>query len=206
MRLSLLAPALLAAGVAGCATEGPYYGYGYDYGSGYAPGYYAPGYYAYDYGPYYYGPSYYGPSYYGPDYFAFSYRSGDGHYWDGSHNWNGTTHSWNNGTRTWQQGSVRTAPRTSGTVQTQPRASSRTYAQTHPRNSATHGTARGRANEARHDQFERQQRSRVASAPHGPDREHGGWVNVAPRAASARQAALRVDDQSAAAEPAAISR
>lgn len=181
MRLYLLAPALLAAVVAGCATEGPYYGYGYDsgYASGYyapgyyAPGYYAPGYYAYDYGPYYTG-----PSYYGPDYFAFSYRGDDGHHWDhwnGNRYWNGTTQSWNNGTRTSQQGSVRSAPRTSGTAQTQPRASSRAYAQAHPRNSATHvGTPRGRANEARRDQAERQQRSRVASAPHGPDREHGG--------------------------------
>ena len=173
MRLYLLAPALLAALVAGCATEGPYYGYGYDsgYASGYyGPGYYAPGYYAYDYGPYYNG-----PSYYGPDYFAFSYRGDDGHHWSGNRYWSGTTHSWNNGSRTWQQGSVRTAPRTPGTVQTQPRASSRTYAQAHPRNSATHvGAARGRATDARRDQVERQQRSRVASAPHGPDREHGG--------------------------------
>jgi hypothetical protein len=186
MRLSLLAPALLAAVLAGCATEGPYstgYGYGYDsgyYGPGdstyYGPGYstyYGPG---YDYGPSYYGPSYYGPSYYGPD-FAFSYRSGDGHWdhWNGTRYWNGTTHSWNNGTRTWQQGSARTAPRTSGTLQAQPRASSRTYAQAHPRNNATRlGTTRGRGSETQRNQVERQQRSRVAAAPHGPDREHGG--------------------------------
>lgn len=171
MRLPLLAPVLLAAIVAGCATEAPYYS---SYGYGYDSGYYGPGYSTYyDYGPYYYG-----PSYYGPDYFAFSYHSGDGHHWDrwnGTRYWNGTTHSWSNGTRTWQQGSVRTAPRTSGTVQSQPRASSRTYAQAHSRNSATRlGATRGRGNEAQRDQVERPQRNRVASAPHGPDREHGG--------------------------------
>ena len=172
MRLSLLASALLAALVAGCATEGPYYGGTYSYG--YDSGYYGPGYSTYyDYGPYYYG-----PSYYGPDYFAFSYRSGDGQHWDhwnGARYWNGTTHSWNNGTRSWQQASARTAPRASGTVQTQPRAWSRTYAQAHSRNNATRlGTARGRGNEARRDEVERQQHNRLASTPHGPDREHGG--------------------------------
>jgi len=168
MRLSLLVPALLAAVVAGCATEGPYYS---SYGYGYDSGYYGPGYSTYyDYGPYYYG-----PSYYGPDYFAFSYQSGDGYRdHDGKPYWNGTTHSWNS-TRSWQQGSTRTEPRTSGAVRAQPRASSRTYAQSHPRNNATRlGTARGRGNEGRRDQAERQQRNRVASASHGPDREHGG--------------------------------
>jgi hypothetical protein len=165
MRFNLLAAAAATALLAGCAS-GPYYGTyssGYDYG-------YAPGYYAYDYGyaPYYYYD--YGPAYYGPG-LAFSYRSGDGH-WNGSHYWNGTTHSWNGTTHSWNG----TRSSRSSTIQTQPRTSSRAYARAHPNTrSLPHpGTARDRTNDARNDRIERQQRSRVASAPHGPDREHGG--------------------------------
>src|SRR5206468_13127473 len=70
MRFNLFAAAVCTTLLAGCASDGPYYGgYGYDY----------------DYG--YYGPS----SYYGPSYHSFYYRHGDrdhrhGH-WMGPQSW-----------------------------------------------------------------------------------------------------------------------
>lgn len=70
MRFPLFAAAFSAALLAGCATEGPYYGgYAYDYG-------------------------YYGPDYYGPSYFSFYYRGGDG---DHQRGWSGGTRSWQQG-------------------------------------------------------------------------------------------------------------
>jgi hypothetical protein len=54
----------LGAAIAGAASSPYYYGPGYAYDSGYAPGYYAPGYYApgYAYSSPYYGGYYYGGS------------------------------------------------------------------------------------------------------------------------------------------------
>jgi len=147
MRLSLIAAAISAALLAGCAAEGTYYG---DYG---APSY---GYgYGYDS---YYGPSY-GPTYYyGPDYYSFYYRSGDG----GSR-WNGSGRTWQGSTssRTFQ-----------GSAQTSSRSASRTVAQPRLR-SNTHVAESGR--HLQRSQRTARQPSHVASHTRtGPDSEHGG--------------------------------
>ena len=102
MRLSLIAAAISAALLAGCAAEGTYYG---DYGSPY---------YGYDYGPSY------GPTYYGPDYYSFYYRSGDGGYRSsgGGRTFRGSTSF---------QGSAQTPSRSSSRTIAQPRARSNTH-------------------------------------------------------------------------------
>jgi hypothetical protein len=154
--LALVAATVFAGLLAGCA-EGPYYGgsyynsYGYaDYDSG-PSYYYSPGYY---YAPGYYSGYYYGPGYYtSPGYFGFSYRSGDSGRWDGS--------NWSN--RSFQQGSV----------QTQPRSSTRTVTQPRVRSSSTTVARSGRNVETRPRAA--RQPSHVASHTRtGPDREHGG--------------------------------
>jgi hypothetical protein len=151
MRVSLIAAAISAALLAGCAAEGTYYG---DYGSpyyGYGSPYYGYGYgYGYDYGPSY-GPTYY----YGPDYYSFYYRSGDGGY-----RWNGSGRTWQ-GSNTFQ-----------GSAQTPSRSASRTVAQPRVRSNT-----RVAQSERRFDRHERAARrpSHVASQTRtGPDREHGG--------------------------------
>ena len=146
--LAVLAGATFAALLAGCA-EGPYYGGPY-YSSGYDYGYYGPGYYS-GYSYYDYGPSYY----YSPGYLGFSYRSGDGdRHWDHS-NWS---------SRSFQQGSVQTQPRTSSRIASKPRV----------RSSSTSVAHAGRHIET-HTNAARQPPRHLASQTRtGPDREHGG--------------------------------
>ena len=158
MRATLVAAAIGAALLAGCATEAPYtgsYAYGYDYG------YYGPGYYSY----YDYGPAYYGPSYCGP-YLGFTYRGGGDHRWDHRH-WSGSD-AWHPSAGTARPRSSAVQSRaTSRATNAGPRGNSRVAHRASTsvaRNDARHDATRGRA-EPRHD--------RIASAPRGPDREHG---------------------------------
>ena len=147
--LAALAATMLAALLAGCAAA-PYYGGSYSYGySGYSD-YYGPGYY---YGPeaYYYGPGYY----YGPAIgFSYSYRGGDsGQHWNGS--------NWSN--RSFQQGSVQTQPRSSSRIASQPRVRS---SQANVAHAGRHVEKQSRA---------ARQPTHIASHTRtGPDREHGG--------------------------------
>ncbi|HUH95429.1 MAG TPA: hypothetical protein VL742_20090 [Casimicrobiaceae bacterium] len=107
MRLALVAAAACAALLAGCATEGAYYGSSYPY---YGYGY---GYDYYDYGPAYYS---------APGYFSFSYGDGGGHRWNGDHDWN----HWRGTSRSYHGTSAHT-PRSYGVRTAHPRASSRTH-------------------------------------------------------------------------------